>query len=757
MVPGANKVWEMAEPLLRELSLGQREMVGKLLDGLRQQRPLALIFLMFANIETLAGVRKHKQFSHLLGQIQEALERIGASFFPSGSSFLVKNLWNGSFLFFLSFDQSLRREELHKLSAAFALLVEEKTGLTFLRLGGQKPEVQVGAAFLHDKAGQIEEIIRLALLEASVFNLKEAQEAREALLEEFEALLGQEKLAVDYEPIVSLTTGQPVGWEARLRARGPTYLMSQELLLALARETGHLRWLEGLYYRLVLEEKPGAEKGQKLFLLAPVGEEKDESFLWREVTRWWEGKGMRAANLVLILEEPRCLGQLPVLRQALEQYKAQGFSLALRSWGMNPFSLLSDFSFQFLKLEPSLTAQLHLHPRKRALLEAIVAFAQKLKCSLIAEGITDEKELLTLVNLRVEAAQGPLLRRLGESAEGVEHKIVALAGKSGPFPGSTRGFLAVGRIAESTVLVGRNTLVREVKKIFEDDESLDGVVVVEEGRPVGLVMRYNLDRYLGLQYGVPLYFERPISVLMDTSFLAVEEDTPIEVVSQLAMSRERLRLYDWIVVTRNRLFRGVVSVQALLDAFTRIQLEMARGANPLTGLPGRVGIERELLRRAEVGEECAVVFLDLDHFKSYNDKYGFEKGDRVILLVANLLRATLKRVGDPEGFIGHIGGDDFIVITRPEMAEEFCKQLVARFDRLIKRFYSPEDRLAGGIRSFDRSGRETFFPFVTVSLVIVDQVGSAYGYDIKKIAEKAAELKKQAKLFPHSVYLRDKG
>ncbi|NYE58832.1 CBS domain-containing protein [Carboxydothermus ferrireducens] len=114
---------------------------------------------------------------------------------------------------------------------------------------------------------------------------------------------------------------------------------------------------------------------------------------------------------------------------------------------------------------------------------------------------------------------------------------------------------------------------------------LDGVVV-EEGKPVGLVMRYHLDRYLGRQYGVPLYFERPITAIMNTSHLVVEEDTPIEIVSQIVMNRSRLKLYDYIIGTRNQLFKGIVSIRTLLDTMTRIRLEMAKGANLLTGLPG---------------------------------------------------------------------------------------------------------------------------------------------------------------------------
>ncbi|WP_243113789.1 diguanylate cyclase [Desulfofundulus salinus] len=325
----------------------------------------------------------------------------------------------------------------------------------------------------------------------------------------------------------------------------------------------------------------------------------------------------------------------------------------------------------FIKIDMSLVRDINLNPIKRALLETFITFAEKIGCAIIAEGIETGEELITLANIGAHYGQGYFLGRSvfpkAYLDETVEVKVLRLA-SSGRNRAWKHAF-PVGEIAENAVSVRKDCLVREVKKILEDNDLLDGVVVVEEGKPVGLVMRYRLDRYLGMQYGVPLYFDRPITSLMDTSPLVVEEDTPIEIVSRVAMNRDRLKLYDYIVVTRNQMFKGVVSVQTLLDTMTRIRLEMARGANPLTGLPGNIAIEQELSRRAREDEDCAVIYLDLDHFKSYNDRYGFESGDQVILFTAALLSSVVKKFGAKNDFIGHIGGDDFIIITVPEKAE----------------------------------------------------------------------------------------
>lgn len=151
-----------------------------------------------------------------------------------------------------------------------------------------------------------------------------------------------------------------------------------------------------------------------------------------------------------------------------------------------------------------------------------------------------------------------------------------------------------------------------------------------------------------------------------------------------------------------------------------------------------------------------MIYLDLDHFKSYNDKYGFESGDRVLLFTAGLLNSVLKKFGAESDFIGHIGGDDFIIVTATKKAEMLCKKIARYFDRLVRGFYDPEDRSAGKIQGYDRSGRETYFPVISISMAIVECGGCDCLHDPKKVLEKAALLKRYAKSLPGSVYVKDR-
>lgn len=141
------------------------------------------------------------------------------------------------------------------------------------------------------------------------------------------------------------------------------------------------------------------------------------------------------------------------------------------------------------------------------------------------------------------------------------------------------------------------------------------------------------------------------------------------------------------------------------------------GHNPLTGLPGNLAIEEESRRRLATRQNLAFAYIDLDNFKAYNDVYGIKQGDKVIRLLADLLTEGIKRWGNPSDFIGHVGGDDFVVMSSPDKAETIFSWIAQRFDERIKAYYSEADLRAGCITAKDRQGNVKKFNFVSVSIV----------------------------------------
>jgi diguanylate cyclase (GGDEF)-like protein len=296
--------------------------------------------------------------------------------------------------------------------------------------------------------------------------------------------------------------------------------------------------------------------------------------------------------------------------------------------------------------------------------------------------------------------------------------------------------------------------VQAVEGMLADRPPMSSVVVVAGETPVGLVMNYNLGRQLGTRYGFALFYQREIQRLMDPDPLVVDIAEPVEEVAKAATNRENAKIYDDIIVTENGAFRGTISVQKMLDHLAEIQVKIAMGANPLTGLPGNVAIEQEINRRSANAIRSSLVYVDLDNFKVYNDAYGFDNGDRMILLTARTIRTAVEATRG-ESFVGHVGGDDFVVITEPEIAEPVAEEIAKRFKAEVPALYREADRDQGCIQGKGRDGVERKFPLVSVSIGIVDCEFQA-AFTMEELSHRVAEIKKFAKSVPGNAFVRDR-
>jgi diguanylate cyclase (GGDEF)-like protein len=178
-------------------------------------------------------------------------------------------------------------------------------------------------------------------------------------------------------------------------------------------------------------------------------------------------------------------------------------------------------------------------------------------------------------------------------------------------------------------------------------------------------------------------------------------------------------------------------------------------ANPLSRLPGNTSIHKELESRLASGAPFAVCYADLDHFKAFNDHYGFERGDQAIQHTASLLLHCLSQYGNPTDFLGHIGGDDFVFVTTPERAENLCRHVISEFDRTTKALYDEADRARGHLIHLDRQGLPTRIGMLTISIAIVTNTKYKLTH-IGEIAQVGAELKAYAKRFDHSIFVTDR-
>jgi GGDEF domain-containing protein len=195
-------------------------------------------------------------------------------------------------------------------------------------------------------------------------------------------------------------------------------------------------------------------------------------------------------------------------------------------------------------------------------------------------------------------------------------------------------------------------------------------------------------------------------------------------------------------------------VRARLDAMLR-RAHRDVHVHPSTRLPGAPEIEAEIGRRLALGETFAVCYADLDHFKEYNDRYGYYEGDRVIRILAKVLHDVVRGLCADGGFVGHIGGDDFIFIVRPETMAEICEEIVHVFDALVPYQYSEQDRRAGYYFGKDRRGQLHRVPLMTVSIGVVTNERRRFSH-AGQVSELATEMKSYAKTLPGSIYVADR-
>src|SRR5688572_24014572 len=226
----------------------------------------------------------------------------------------------------------------------------------------------------------------------------------------------------------------------------------------------------------------------------------------------------------------------------------------------------------------------------------------------------------------------------------------------------------------------------------------------------------------------------------------------------LSGSHEAERIQEWFAAGADEIFSGVfppAEQRARLDALlVRTQRDVS--VHPSTRMPGTTEIEREIRRRLETATpEFAVCYADLDHFKEYNDRYSYYDGDRVIFILSRILRDVVKGLCPDDGFVGHIGGDDFIVVLPIQRVPEVCGEIISVFDNLIPLQYNTQDRRAGYFFGKDRRGQLHRVPLMTLSIGIVTNEHRVFTHPAQ-VSELATEMKSYAKTLPGSVFVVDR-
>ena len=308
---------------------------------------------------------------------------------------------------------------------------------------------------------------------------------------------------------------------------------------------------------------------------------------------------------------------------------------------------------------------------------------------------------------------------------------------------SVRGsiFPTIGKIAKVGHVFKPQECVETIYNAMKHDSAITEFTVVEKGRPLGFMTKTTFHEMLGGRYGYWLHSKKSISELVaGHEFLMVDYSMPLDYVTKLSMQRPQERLYNPVVVQNDDIYCGIVTIKDLLDACTKIEVEAAVSANPLTKLPGNMVIEGELLRRIFSNEPYCIIYIDVDNFKAYNDAYGFKNGDLVLKFTSDILKGCAAG-GE---FVGHIGGDDFIIICDYHDGSEICRAVIENFANGINAFYRDTDLENGFIVSTNRHGVVDKFPIASLSIAGISNKNNAFRR-LDDFSKAIAQLKKKCK------------
>ena len=287
-----------------------------------------------------------------------------------------------------------------------------------------------------------------------------------------------------------------------------------------------------------------------------------------------------------------------------------------------------------------------------------------------------------------------------------------------------------------------NILSNEGYKIINAYSGMDGLRLVREEKPDLVLLDIVMQDMSGFEV-CKILRESESNNLMPIIMLTSQDAQEDKLVGL------ELGADDYIV----KPFNNREMICRVRNTLKRI--DRNRAANPLTGLSGNLEIQAEITSRIARGVQFAVIYLDLDNFKAFNDVYGFSKGDIAIKMTADIMRDAIKDEGTLGDFLGHIGGDDFIIISDPQHVEGICNEIISCFDDRIRTLYNQKDIESGFISTLSRRGEQLEYPIMTISLAVVTNELRILHTHLE-VSEIAAELKKKVKSLQGSNYLKDK-
>jgi diguanylate cyclase (GGDEF)-like protein len=569
------------------------------------------------------------------------------------------------------------------------------------------------------------------------------------MMKTLQDILGQRDLTALFQPIMDLSSGTFLGYEGLIRGPADNPLHSPINLFSAARQQGLTLETEMLCRQIVLESFAAQNLPEKLFLNVSPDVLTHPSFKNGETLAYLENLRINPERVIIEITENQPTFDFEDMRNALLHYRSMGFQIAMDDLGegFSSLRLWSELRPEFVKIDMHFVQGVNTDPLKRQFLKSIQSIALSSGTQVIAEGIETAAECRVIRDIGIACGQGYFIARpthIPPLSPPAGTGCLINTNRPAEQPYSNARSVTVETILRYVEPVQPETEIEKIFVCFSENKNLRAIPVVKNGRPVGLINRYEFVDSLAQPYRRELLGKKPCAEMMNAEPLLVEKSTPIHELSGFLSESEIRHFTDGFIITEQGRYIGIGSGQDLLREITKAQIETARYANPLTLLPGNVPINEHIEHLLQSGKSFAVCYGDLDNFKPFNDVCGYRKGDELIQFTARLFASVCDPVHD---FIGHIGGDDLIMVMQSEDWEQRCHRALSGFARTSSALFDKEHRSIGGYRSADRQGRVVHHPLPTLSIgatyVIPELFGSHH-----EIAEAATNAKKMAKEKP---------
>ncbi len=456
--------------------------------------------------------------------------------------------------------------------------------------------------------------------------------------------------------------------------------------------------------------------------------------------------GLSPSNVVIKLSKSENTEDYQLLRQATQHYRGMGFQIAVSNLnqGFTGLSLWSEITPDYVQLEEEFIHGIHHDKVKHHILRSIYDVASQSGAKIIAEGVSNNQDLMTIRDLGIDFVQGDYLAPSSHEPSKVLAAEVrqSLLRVEYQHENVLQSRATVTKLVQYVAPVSPETNNAAVFHLFETNPKLYAVPVVDLGRPVGLISRHAMIDNYARPYRRELFSNKSCTSMMDSAPIVVDHEMSVGDLNQLILNKDPQYLASGYIITDQGLYLGMGNGHDLLRLISKMQLDAARYANPLTLLPGNTPVCEQIDLLIEAGASFVTCYFDLDYFKPFNDVYGFQKGDEVIQLTARLLS---KACGVYD-FLGHVGGDDFIVLFQSDDWEQRCHDFLGEIEKAFPHFYGEEDRARGGIETEDRQGIRRFFPILTISIASLKVTPGLYKSH-HEVSQACTSAKKHAKKF----------